>query len=515
MRDVGDAFTSNYSRISLFGCRISEIPLLKKNRVKVSSTTCLLLDYNRNLTALPSLSHFRSLKVLCLSHTGVVSLPHSIGQLKTLETLDLSSSRSLQSIPDSLGNLANLSYLNLEDCRKLKSFPVDALLKLTKLVYLNGRGCWGMWTCHRLHHRLFKQKKCLNRRFGRFYLDGMFQALTELAVLIIDTGLAVDLPASIGKLAHLKQLEIHGQTGGTCESFKGLPDLEILRLEGLELPLTSDWDWSRFPRLRTLEVSCFGKSGFKVTSNMENLQELVIEDNDHLEGLPFLTQEMFPMLTKLCLWGCQKLIGVPTISQLASLKVLDINTCPSLKDLSISFLPNLEAVNLYCCDDVTTINISECPSLTVVRLESFRMHARVVAFGGNFPRLQAIILGGFEQLPDSLGAMDAFPQLTWLQISSCGIDQLPEWFASLTTLRTLELCSLKNLDVIPDGVARLPLLRELDLRGCKKINMLPFADSEDSSFYPSLENLCLIDTSVSQKHLSEHLRKIPKLSWEL
>ncbi|EFJ10350.1 hypothetical protein SELMODRAFT_48879, partial [Selaginella moellendorffii] len=58
-----------------------------------------------------------------------------------LETLDLSSSRSLQSIPDSLGNLANLSYLNLEDCRKLKSFPVDALLKLTKLVYLNGRGC--------------------------------------------------------------------------------------------------------------------------------------------------------------------------------------------------------------------------------------------------------------------------------------------------------------------------------------------------------------------------------------
>ncbi|XP_002979186.2 probable disease resistance protein At1g61300 isoform X2 [Selaginella moellendorffii] len=391
MRDVGDAFTSNYSRISLFECGISEIPLPKKNRVKVSSTTCLLLDYNLDLTALPSLSLFKGLKVLCLSHTEVVSLPHSIGQLKTLETLDLSWNASLKSIPDSLGNLANLSYLNLQDCPKLKSFPVDALLKLTKLVYLNGGACFTMWTCHRLHHRFLKHLKCVNRRLGR---DGMFQALTELEVLIIK--------------AHLG-------------------------------------------------------------------------------------------------------IGVPTISQLASLKVLNIDTCPSLKDLSISFLPKLETFTLGFCDEVTTINISECPSLRVVHIEYIHRLARV-AFGGKFPRLEEIILEGLQQLSDvSLGAVDAFPQLMQLQIQGCCIDQLPEWFASLTTLRTLRLIFLGKLDVIPDGVARLPLLRRLDLQGCEKIRVLPFADSEDSSFYPSLKYLRLCNTSVSRKHLSQRLRKIAEL----
>ncbi|EFJ19636.1 hypothetical protein SELMODRAFT_419040 [Selaginella moellendorffii] len=501
MKDMGDAFTSDYNRISLAWCSISEIPLPKKNRLRVSDTTCLLLDYNLDLTALPSLSHFRRLKVLCLSHTGVVSLPHSIGQLKTLEALDFSWDVSLESIPDSLGNLTNLSYLNLADCRRLKSFPVDALLKLTKLVYLNGKRCHGMWTCHRPHHRLFEQKKCLNRRFGRLYLDGMFQALTELEVLIIDTALPVDIPVSIGKLTHLKQLEIRSWQVGTCDSFQGLPNLDILRLEGLELPLT--WDWSKCVRLRTLEVRRFGQSDFKVISSMENLQELHIDGN--LEGLPFLTQKMIPMLISLSLSNCKSLIGVPTISQLASLKVLNIDTCPSLKDLSISFLPNLETVTLGFCNEVTTINISECPSLRVVRIEYFPMLA-CVTFGGKFPRLEGIILGGFEQLPDvSLGAMDAFPQLTRLEIARCGTDQLPEWFTSLTTLRTLELRYLENLNVIPDGVARLPLLRVLHLGGCKKMNMLPFADSEDSSFYPSLEYLCLTDTSVSQEHLSQRL----------
>ncbi|XP_024518124.1 protein SUPPRESSOR OF npr1-1, CONSTITUTIVE 1-like [Selaginella moellendorffii] len=421
-------------------------------------------------------------------HTWVVSLPHSIGQPKTLETLDLSSNDSLESIPASLGNLANLSYLNLENCLELKSFPVDALLKLTKLIYLNGKGCRGMWTCHRWHHRLFKHQKCLNRTFGRLHLDGMFQALTKLEVLIIDTQLAVDLPTSMGTMAHLKHLKNQGQWGGTCDSFQGLPD--ILRLEGWEL-LLSGWDWGRLLKLRTLEVKCFWESDFRVTSTMR------IGDYHHLEGLPFLTQEMLPMLTTLHLQGCQNLIGMATISQLASLKLLNISNCFSLKDLSISFLPNLETVLLDSCNEVTTINISECPSLRVVQIVDNHWLDRV-AFDGKLPRLEVIILGGFGKLPDvSIVAMDAFPQLTSLQIKNYGINQLPEWFTSFTMLRTLEFCFLKNLDVIPDGVAGLPLLRKLNLEGCMKIKTLPFADSEDISFYPSLEYLSLTGTSTT------------------
>ncbi|XP_024539952.1 disease resistance protein RML1B-like, partial [Selaginella moellendorffii] len=315
----------------------------------------------------------------------------------------------------------------------------------------------------------------------------------------------VDMPqvASAFQTQEMLKQEVWKTPSG-C--FQRLPNLEILKLNGMEFPLTSDWDWSRFPRLRTLEVRCYvRRSDFRVTSSMENLQKLDIEDNHHLEGLPFLTEEMVPMLS---LSNCERLIGVPTISQLASLKFLFIARCPSLKDLSISFLPNLETVYSLFCNKVTTINISECPSLRFVKIRDIHRLARV-AFGGNFPRLAEITLGGLEQLLDvSLGATDAFPQLTQLQIRDCGIDQLPEWFASLTTLRTLELWDLQNLDVIPDGVARLPLLRKLDLGGCKRINMLPFADSEDSSFYPSLEYLRLGETSVFQEHLSERLKKI-------
>ncbi|KAM3683777.1 hypothetical protein ACJW31_12G174300 [Castanea mollissima] len=70
-------------------------------------------------------SKFRYLRVLDLSDSSFKVLPSSIGTMKHLRLLDLSSNCRIHKLPNSICKLQNLEVLNLSGCEKLEELPKD------------------------------------------------------------------------------------------------------------------------------------------------------------------------------------------------------------------------------------------------------------------------------------------------------------------------------------------------------------------------------------------------------
>jgi len=68
--------------------------------------------------------------------SGLVSLPERLGELKTLQTLNLNSCSGLVSLPEWLGELKTLQKLELSSCSGLISLPDLSGLAQLEVRYL-------------------------------------------------------------------------------------------------------------------------------------------------------------------------------------------------------------------------------------------------------------------------------------------------------------------------------------------------------------------------------------------
>lgn len=93
----------------------------------------LTLRYCRILTVPESIGMIKSLKYLNLARNYIEKLPDSIGSLQFLENLDLSENL-ISEIPNSIGSLKNLTYLNIKR-NKINVLPeqINNLKKLKTL----------------------------------------------------------------------------------------------------------------------------------------------------------------------------------------------------------------------------------------------------------------------------------------------------------------------------------------------------------------------------------------------
>ncbi|CDP20136.1 unnamed protein product [Coffea canephora] len=70
------------------------------------------------------------------------SLPHQLQYLATLTSLSLADFGGIEVLPDWIGNLVSLETLEISDCQKLQSLPSEAAMRrLTKLTHVQVDGC--------------------------------------------------------------------------------------------------------------------------------------------------------------------------------------------------------------------------------------------------------------------------------------------------------------------------------------------------------------------------------------
>lgn len=83
-----------------------------------------------------------NLNVLSLDETCIKQLPSSLGFLVSLFLLDLENCKSLVSLPDTIGELKTPAILNVIGCTELRSFPEDFVGFLREGRILFSFGYW-------------------------------------------------------------------------------------------------------------------------------------------------------------------------------------------------------------------------------------------------------------------------------------------------------------------------------------------------------------------------------------
>ena len=141
------------------------------------------------------------------------------------------------------------------------------------------------------------------------------------------------------------------------------------------------------------------------------------------------------------------------VSNLNSLKSLEISRCPRLKSLSraVQYLTSLEKLEISHCDE-------------------FNPHSDGNDDGMGWKRLNCLHSLTFQDVPKMKSLPKGLQHVTTLQeltISKCpNFMTLPEWTSKLTSLELLEIGACPNLASLPNGMSGLRSLRKLRIAGC-------------------------------------------------
>ncbi len=192
--------------LSLLNNQLTTIPTTIDNLTNLVS---LSLSGNQITTLPTSIGNLPNLQWLYLGSNRLTAIPHSLGNLSQLTSLSLRANY-LTTIPDSIGNLTNLNWLHL-DRNQLSSLP-DRISKLVNLTELN------------LSHNQLTN------------LPAAIGDLTKLVKLNLDRNRLTSLPASISKLVNLREIQLDGNEITDLSVLQTLPNLQIVRLGGVNLP---------------------------------------------------------------------------------------------------------------------------------------------------------------------------------------------------------------------------------------------------------------------------------------
>ncbi|XP_074307318.1 putative disease resistance protein RGA1 [Silene latifolia] len=266
------------------------------------------------------------------------------------------------------------------------------------------------------------------------FLEGVIAHFSYLRVLEIGYSTFEELPQSIGKLKHLRDLKISFNP-----FLKRLPDTvcKLLKLENLD-----------FYCCETLE-----KLPKKIYRLVKLRKVSVTTCQKTLVGTGFMR---LPSLRVLVLCNCKELELLwddDDIGNLSSLRYLGIQHCQKLGSLpnSMKGLTNLEELWIENCEELD-IEKGECMN----GLQSLGS-----LFIQTVPRL--------KYLPD--GVQLAAKSLKYLFISDCSsLIGLGTWSQSFTVLRKIVINNCPDLVRLPEGFLHIKFLESLWIRYCRHLS---------------------------------------------
>ncbi|KAG0598440.1 hypothetical protein M758_12G073700 [Ceratodon purpureus] len=443
----------------------------------LSNLETLNLEQCVQFQELPSVCGLKKLKVLNMRQTSVQLLPHDFGQLQSLRQVDFSSCTRLKKLPHSFSELSNLETLNLSKCKQVQELPPICGLK--KLRALN--------MCK-------TSLQVLPEDFGQL------QSLTTVDFSSCET--LMMLPNTFSELSDLEILDLWGckQLVMFLHSVSGLKKLRVLNMGATSVVQLPE-DFGQLQSLREVNFSyCrFLKNLPNSFSDLSNLDTLNLWGCKQIQELPLSLCK----LKKLSVLNMRdtSFIQLPEdFGRLQSLIEVDFSSSNNLERLPDSFskLSNLEMLDLSRCVQLQKLprSIRGLKKLKVLNMSYTLVEQLPDDFGKlqNLSNVNFTSCGSLKDLPDSFSELSNleildFSRCTQLQklpptiqglkklkvlnMSHSLVEQLPEDFGELQSLREVYFLYCKRLKKLPNSFSKLSNIETLNFLGCIQLQKLP------------------------------------------
>ncbi|KAF6992736.1 hypothetical protein CFC21_009698 [Triticum aestivum] len=402
--------------------------------------------------------YLHHLRYLDLSESYIEALPEDISILYNLQVLDVSNCRSLERLPRQMKYMTSLCHLYTHGCSKLKSMP-PGLENLTKLQTLTvfvagvpGPDCADVGELHGLNiggqlelcqvENVEKADAKVANLGGQLELRRV-ENVKKAEAKVANLGNKKDLHkltlrwTEVGDSKVLDKFEPHGglqvlkiySYGGECMGMlQNMVEIHLFDCERLQILFRCSAIFT-FPKLKVLILEHL--LGFERWWQIDERQE---------------EQTIFPVLEKLLIRNCGKLVA----------------------------LPEARLLQGPCGEGGYTLVCSAFPALKVLKmkeLESFRRWDAVEETQGEqilFPRLEKLSVKDCPQLID-------LPEAPLLQepCSEGGYSLVRSAFPALKVLKMKCLGSFQRWDAVEGTL--FPELEKLSVQKCPKLVALPKA----------------------------------------
>ena len=419
-----------------------------------------------------------NLKRLCIFNCKKLRhLPYGLDTLPLLGELGIKGCDSLELIPIEQG-MTSLRELEIEDCGQLSHLP-SGLKNCTSLQKLSIQSCNGLSGPLSLWASLVKVS--LYNCNGLSGPLSVWASLVELDIRRCNNLTSIEMKGSGSLTASLQKLRIRN-----CRELTSLPalpqqcpSLQYLYIE--ECPKLASF-CAQSSRIDEEEcISLHSTSDLRTITSLRplhtsdlrtitSLGQLYIVNCERLES--WVSSLQFPIsLEYLVIDGIPNLEILPSLDHLHSLRVLSIVSWRNLK-----YLPT----GLQWPTGLETLIIGGFWG----ELDSFPDFEV-----GSLMHLRTLVLHGWPKLKSLPQQIQHLTSVTHLMIFSIeGVETLPEWLGSLTSLIFLFIRDCKNLMNLPSvqAMQRLTKLQILLIRGC----------------HPLLEERCRRDSGTDWPKIS-------------
>ncbi|TYI38187.1 hypothetical protein ES332_A02G008200v1 [Gossypium tomentosum] len=512
---------------SLEKLHVSSCPKLSKIGDGLSTSTSLeelKLNDCADLSSIPDLEGFSSLRILDLSDCHELETIPIRGRCSSLEKLHVSSCPKLSKIGDWLSTSTSLEELKLSGCANLSSIP--DLEGFSSLRVLDISDCHELETVPIRGRCLSLEKLHISSCQNIIKIEDWLSTATCLEELKLNNCPNLSSILDLEGFSSLRILDI-----SDCQELETVPirgrcsSLEKLHVSSCpKLSKIGDW-LSTSTCLKELKLSnCPDLSSIPKLRGLSSLRILDISDCQELETVSI--RGICSSLEKLHVSSCPKLSKIGDwLSTSTCFKELKLSNCPnlhfipdlkgfsSLRILYISDCHKLETVPIRGrCVSLEKLLISRCPKLSNIgdglSTATCLKNLRIV----NCPNLRPI-----PRIHN--GSLDSLFELDFTGVGEGLIRLLPDLLQSNACLLKLTLSDLPDLRSIPESmvakfyvlltIKKCPTLRSIpnDLLG--SLNFLKRLDiggfSEELEQFPGFDSI---------QHLSASLKELRLLGWE-